>query len=65
MLSDNRLHTIITTWLDNDCADSVEQINEIEMKEYHKIIVMTTSRAGGFHVTKIRTTGSTGGLHSP
>ena len=33
----NGLRAIITTWLDNDCADSVEQMNELAMREYRKI----------------------------
>ena len=33
----NGLRAIITTWLDNDCADSVEQMNELAMKEYKKL----------------------------
>lgn len=32
----NGLHAIITTWLDNDCADPAEQMNEIVMREYRK-----------------------------
>ena len=35
----NGLHAVITTWLDNDCADSVEQMNEIVMREYRKLFV--------------------------
>ena len=31
------LRAIITTWLDNDCADSVEQMNELAMREYRKL----------------------------
>ena len=33
----NGLRAIITTWLDNDCADSVEQMNELAMREYKKL----------------------------
>ena len=33
----NGLRAVITTWLDNDCADSVEQMNEIVMREYRKL----------------------------
>jgi hypothetical protein len=33
------LRAIITTWLDNNCADSVEQMNEIMMREYRKLFV--------------------------
>ena len=33
----NGLRAIITTWLDNDCADSVEQMNELAMREYRKL----------------------------
>ena len=33
----NGLRAIITTWLDNNCADSVEQMNEIVMREYRKL----------------------------
>ena len=33
----NGLRAIITTWLDNDCADSVEQMNELVMREYRKL----------------------------
>ena len=33
----NGLRAIITTWLDNNCADSVEQMNEIVMSEYRKL----------------------------
>ena len=33
----NGLRAVITTWLDNDCADSVEQMNEIVMSEYRKL----------------------------
>ena len=35
----NGLRAIITTWLDNNCADSVEQMNEIVMREYRKLFV--------------------------
>ena len=35
----NGLRAVITTWLDNDCADSVEQMNEIVMREYRKLFV--------------------------
>ena len=33
----NGLRTIIATWLDNDCIDPVEQMNEIVMREYRKL----------------------------
>ena len=33
----NGLRAIITTWLDSDCSDSVEQMNEIVMREYRKL----------------------------
>ena len=33
----NGLRAIIITWLDNDCTDSVEQMNEIVMREYKKL----------------------------
>ncbi len=33
----NGLRAIITTWLDNDCGDSVEQMNELAMREYKKL----------------------------
>ena len=33
----NGLRAIITTWLDNDCIESVEQMNEIVMREYRKL----------------------------
>ena len=33
----NGRRAVITTWLDNDCADSVEQMNEIVMREYNKL----------------------------
>ena len=33
----NGLRAVITTWLDNNCADSVEQMNEIVMREYNKL----------------------------
>ena len=33
----NGLRAIITTWLDNDCADSVEQMNKLAMREYRKL----------------------------
>ena len=35
----NGLRAIITTWLDNNCADSVEQMNEIVMREYKKLFL--------------------------
>ena len=34
----NGLRAIITTWLDNDCADSVEQMNKLAMREYRKLL---------------------------
>ena len=33
----NGLRAVITTWLDNNCADSVEQMSEIVMREYNKL----------------------------
>ena len=33
----NGLRAIITAWLDNDCADSVEQMNDLAMREYRKL----------------------------
>ena len=33
----NGLRAVITTWLDNDCIESVEQMNEIVMREYNKL----------------------------
>ena len=33
----NGLRAIIATWLDNGCADSVEQMNELAMREYNKL----------------------------
>ena len=33
----NGLRAIIITWLDNNCADSVEQMNKIVMREYRKL----------------------------
>ena len=33
----NGLRAVITTWLDNDCIESVEQMNEIVMREYRKL----------------------------
>ena len=33
----NGLRAIIITWLDNDCANSVEQMNELAMREYGKL----------------------------
>ena len=33
----NGLRAIITTWLENDCADSVELMNKIVMMEYNKL----------------------------
>ena len=33
----NGLRAIIATWLDNDCIDPVEQMNEIVMREYKRI----------------------------
>ena len=31
------LRAIISTWLDNECADPTEQMNEIVMREYGKL----------------------------
>ena len=36
----NGLRAIIATWLDNDCIDPVEQMNEIVMREYRKLFDM-------------------------
>ena len=33
----NGLRAIIITWIDNDCADSVEQMNKLAMREYRKL----------------------------
>ena len=33
----NGLRAIIFTWLNNDCGDSVERMNEIVMREYRKL----------------------------
>ena len=33
----NGLRAIITAWLDNECADPTEQMNEIVMREYGKL----------------------------
>ena len=33
----NGIRAIIITWIDNDCADSVEQMNDLAMREYRKI----------------------------
>ena len=33
----NGLRAIIATWLDNDCAETAEQMNEIVMREYKKL----------------------------
>ena len=33
----NGLRAVITTWLDNNCAESAEQMNEIVMWEYRKL----------------------------
>ena len=33
----NGLRAIITAWLDNNCTDSVEQMNELAMREYRKL----------------------------
>ena len=35
----NGLRAVITTWLDNNCADSVEQMSEIVMREYKKLFL--------------------------
>lgn len=37
----NGLCAIICTWLDNNCAESAEQMNEIVMKEYRKLFEET------------------------
>ena len=36
----NGLRAIITAWLDNNCTDSVEQMNELAMREYRKLFEM-------------------------
>ena len=36
----NGLRAVIITWLDSDCSDSVEQMNEIVMREYRKLFEM-------------------------
>ena len=33
----NGLRAIIITWIDNNCADSVEQMNNLAMREYMKL----------------------------
>ena len=33
----NGIRAIITTWLDNECADPTEQMNKIVMREYGKL----------------------------
>ena len=33
----NGIRAIIITWIDNDCADSVEQMNDLAMREYRKL----------------------------
>ena len=33
----NGLRAVITTWLDNDCAELACQMNEIVMREYRKL----------------------------
>ena len=33
----NGIRAIIITWIDNDCADSVEQMNDLAMREYKKL----------------------------
>ena len=33
----NGIRAIIITWIDNDCADSVEQMNDLAMREYNKL----------------------------
>ena len=35
----NGLRAVISTWLDNDCAETAEQMNEIVMREYRKLFV--------------------------
>ena len=41
IISDMLSDASITTWLDNDCADSVGQINELAMKEYIRLFEIT------------------------
>ena len=36
----NGLRAIITTWLDNNCTETAEQMNEIVMREYRKLFEM-------------------------
>ena len=36
----NGLRAIVTTWFDNHCAESAEQMNEIVMREYRKLFEM-------------------------
>ena len=36
----NGLRTVITTWLDNNCTETAEQMNEIVMREYRKLFEM-------------------------
>ena len=33
----NGLRAVIATWLDNDCIDPVEQMNETALREYNKL----------------------------
>ena len=35
----NGLRAIITTWLDNDCAESAKKMNKTVTKEYKKVFV--------------------------
>ena len=36
----NGLRAVISTWLDNDCAETAEQMNEIVMRKYRKLFDM-------------------------
>ena len=36
----NGLRAVITTWLDNNCTETAEQMNEIVMREYRKLFEM-------------------------
>ena len=36
----NGLRAIIATWLDNNCTETAEQMNEIVMREYRKLFEM-------------------------
>ena len=36
----NGLRAVIITWLDNNCTETAEQMNEIVMREYRKLFEM-------------------------